>query len=67
MQASATACSSSRPSTLPVGLCGVLMRIARTRRPPSIAARNASGSSRKSGGRSVTNRQPAPAKAMHAV
>ena len=55
-------------STRPVGLCGVLTSTASTRpRPPSIAARSASASSAKSGGRSVTNRHVAPAKATHAV
>ncbi len=68
MQASATTWISSRESTRPVGLWGVLSSTARTRpRPPSIAARSASGSSAKSGGRRVTNRGVAPAKATHAV
>ena len=59
MARSATACSSTSVSTVPVGLCGVLSS---TNRVCGVtAARSASRSSRKSGERSVTGRRTPPA------
>ena len=57
--------SSSRPSTRPVGLWGELRRRTRARGPR--AARSASPSSAKSGGRKVTGRRRAPAKPIQAA
>jgi len=62
---SATRASSPGVNTTPVGLCGVFSRITRVR--GVIAARSASRSGRKSGGRSVTGTRVAPAIATEAA
>ena len=62
---SATRASSPGVNTTPVGLCGEFSRITRVR--GVIAARSASRSGRKSGGRSVTGTRVAPAIATEAA
>ena len=57
--------SSARVKTDPVGLCGELSRISRVR--AVMAARSASRSGLKSGGRSVTGTRTPPAMAMQAA
>ena len=52
-------------NTTPVGLCGVLSRMSLVRLV--MAARSASRSGRKSGGRRVTGTRVAPAMAMQAA
>ena len=65
---SATACSSSRVKTVPVGLCGELSRIIRVR---GVTARRRSSSSKPKrpllSGRSVTGERTAPANETHAA
>ena len=65
MATSATASSSARVSTAPVGLCGVFSSSVVVR--GVTAARSASTSSRKSGARRVTGRRTPPAISMHAT
>ena len=65
MATSAIAWSSARVSTVPVGLCGLFTSSSRVR--SVTAARSSSGSSRKSGARSVTGRRTPPAKVIIAV
>jgi hypothetical protein len=61
----AMAVISSRVNTAPVGLCGELSRMARVR--GVTAARSASRSGRKPGGRSVTGTRTPPAMAIEAA